>query len=145
MPVDDLCHGHQAHVLAEGCVGQHAEQGCKAGAQTIADNAAGKLRIGCLAVHTALYAGADITDRLNGCYDEHDRYRENCLHTEDWFYLSQFSKACNTRECEPGRIFYLLEIDNPGICIGNSASILKNRRSGMRQNHGHNNSYHVAD
>ena len=117
----------------------------KAGSETVADDTAGKLRIGCLAVHTALYAGADIADRLNGCYDEHDRYRENCLHTEDWFYLSQFSKACNTREREPGRIFYLLEIDNPGICIGNSASILKNRRSGMRQNHGHNNSYRVAD
>ena len=39
---------------------ENAECCCKAGSETVADDTAGKLRIGCLAVHTALYAGADI-------------------------------------------------------------------------------------
>src|SRR5699024_7180897 len=73
--VDHLGHGHKAHVLGEGGVGQHPEQGGKGGAQAVTHDAAGKLLVGGFPVKAAHHYAGDVAHRFHGGDDEHDHHR----------------------------------------------------------------------
>lgn len=81
--VDDLGHGNQAHVLAEGGVGQNAEAGGKGRAQAVADNTAGQLLIGGLTAHAALHHAGDIAHGLHSGDDEHDQHGQDSAHIKN--------------------------------------------------------------
>ena len=108
--VDDLGHGHQTNVLAEGSVGQDAEAGGKGGTQTVADDAAGQLLIGRLAAHAALHHAGDVADGLNGRDDEHDEHRQDGAHIEDDLDRDELGDG------EPAGLCDLIPIQDP--CLG---------------------------
>ena len=109
-PVDHLGHGHEAHVLAEGGVGQDAEAGGDGGAEAVADDAAAQLLIGGLAAHAALHDAGDVAHRLHGGDDEHDHDGQDGAEVEDDPDRHQLGDG------EPAGLSDLVPVQHP--CLG---------------------------
>ena len=126
-PVDHLSHGHQTHILAEGGVGQHAEQSGKGGAQTVANDAAGQLLVRGLTAHAALHNARDIAYGLHSGDDEHDQHRQDGTHIEHDLYGHELGHG------KPGGVSYLAPVQHP--CLGELHAIGSDTGGGQHKAH----------
>ena len=126
-PVDHLGHGHEAHVLAEGSVGQDAEAGGDGGAEAVADDAAAQLLIGGLAAHAALHDAGDVAHRLHGGDDEHDHDGQDGAEVEDDLDRHQL------RDGEPAGLSDLVPVQHP--CFGELHAVGGDAGGGQDETH----------
>ncbi|EJX02421.1 hypothetical protein EVA_09474 [gut metagenome] len=108
--VDNPGHGNKAHVLAEGGVGQHAEQRSKRGSETITHNAARKLPVGGFAAHAALGNAGNIAYGFHSGNNEHDDHWNDCTRIK---YRLNRHEAWNGK---PVGIGNLIPVEHP--CLG---------------------------
>ena len=125
--IDNLGHSHEAYVLAEGGVGQHAKECGKAGAQAVADNAASQLLIGSLALEAALHNAGNIAHGLHRGNDEHDAHGDNGTHIKNNIHGHEFGHG------EPACVGHLIPVQHPGF--GEGYALGGNAGGGQHQTH----------
>ena len=125
--VDDFGHADKADILAEGGVGQYAEQCGKAGTDTIADDAAGQLSVGGLSVHAAHDNAGNIAHGFDRRDDEHNHDRCDRAHIKHRLDRHQLG------QCKPFGLGHLIPVQHPCLGVGNALGV--QRRGGQNKAH----------
>ena len=125
--VDNLGHGNQTNVLAEGGIGQNTEERCEGRTDTVADDTAGQLLVGSFTAQTAFHNAGDVADRFHCGNDEHDYDGQNCTHIKNGLYGHDLGNF------EPGSIGNLIPVQDP--CLGVLHTVSGNTGGGQNQTH----------
>ena len=132
--VNDLGHGNEADVLAEGGIGKYAEERREGRTDTVANDTAGELLVGRLSAETAFHNAGNITDGFNGSNDEHD---EN---GKDRAQIKYGLDGHELGDLKPSRVRNLLPVENPCLRVFHAVR----RNAGRRKNETHDDSHNIA-